>query len=150
MAGKPLEGTRELTAQLLELAGTKDQGQTLRAAVRTPMRAVMKRAAVGLARISPGKRGLHRTYKGRLVAAGFALRSLRMITVLSKDKKSASAVLGVRKEAFYVTQFFELGTSKIRAQPWLKPAFSNSKEEMLRGVAEVLKKRVEAIAGRSK
>lgn len=141
-----VEGTKELTAKLRELASPKEQAATLRAAVRTPMRAVMSRAQANISSISPGKRQLHRTYKGRLVSAGFAARNLRMIVKLSKDKQMAQAVLGVRAEAFYALQFFELGTAKIPKQPWLIPAFVGSRDPMVQGVAEVMRQRIERIA----
>lgn len=141
-----VEGTKELTAKLRELASPKEQSATLRAAVRTPMRAVMSRAQANISSISPGKRQLHRTYKGRLVSAGFAARNLRMIVKMSKDKQMAQAVLGVRAEAFYALQFFELGTAKIPKQPWLIPAFVGSRDPMVQGVAEVMRQRIERIA----
>lgn len=143
---KNIEGLADLTRKLNELASPKEQASTLKLAVRTPMKKVFGRARFNLSKISPGKRKLHRTYKGRLVSTGFAMRSLRTITVMSKDKQSAAAVLGVRKEAFYVLQFFELGTATIRSQPWLMPAFSSSKALMIQGVADVIRKRVMRIA----
>lgn len=146
MANYYVEGTKELTEKLRELASPKEQAATLRAAVREPMKDVMRVAQSNIARISPGKRQIHRTYKGRLVTAGFAARSLRMITVMSRDKQMAQSVLGVRKEAFYALQFFELGTAKIPRQPWLMPAFYQSRNATLKKVGEVMKKRIERIA----
>lgn len=141
-----LQGVAELTAKLRELASPKEQAATLRAAVRTPMRAVMKQARINIAIVSPGKRQLHKTYKGRYVSAGFASRSIRMIVKMSRDKQSATAILGVRREAFYALQFFERGTAKIARQPWLEPAFSQSRSRSLSLVGETLRKRIEKIA----
>lgn len=141
-----VEGTKELTEKLRELASPKEQAATLRAAVRAPMAQVMKRAQTNIVRLSPGKRQIHKTYRGRLVTAGFALRSIRMIVKMSKDKQLAQAVLGVRAEAFYALQFFELGTAKIARQPWLQPAFYQSRDESVRLVGETMKKRIERIA----
>lgn len=146
MANHFVEGTKELTEKLRELASPKEQAATLRAAVREPMRDVMRVAQSNISRISPGKRQIHRTYKGRLVTAGFAARNLRMITRTSRDKQMAQSVLGVRKEAFYALQFFELGTAKIPRQPWLMPAFYQSRDQTLAKVGEVMKKRIERIA----
>ena len=146
MANYYVEGTKELTEKLRELASPKEQAATLRAAVREPMKDVMRVAQANIARISPGKRQLHRTYKGRLVTAGFASRNLRMIVVMSRDKQAAWSLLGVRKEAFYALQFFELGTAKIPSQPWLMPAFYQSRNATLAKVGEVMKKRIERIA----
>jgi len=144
--GEYVEGTRELSEKLRELASPKEQAATLRAAVREPMKDVMRVAQSNISRISPGKRQIHRTYKGRLVTAGFAARNLRMITRMSRDKQMAQSVLGVRKEAFYALQFFELGTAKIPRQPWLMPAFYQSRNQTLAKVGEVMKKRIERIA----
>jgi len=144
--GEYVEGTRELTKKLRELASPKEQAATLRAAVREPMKDVMRVARSNISRISPGKRQIHRTYKGRLVTAGFASRNLRMITKMSRDKQMAQSVLGVRKEAFYALQFFELGTAKIPRQPWLMPAFYQSRNQTLAKVGEAMKKRIERIA----
>lgn len=146
MATSRIEGTAELTKKLKALASPKEQANALRSSVRTPMNAVKKKAQVNIRKISPGKRALHRTYKGRLVSAGFALRNIRMIVKMSKDKQQASALLGVRKEAYYALQYFELGTSKIAAMPWLTPAFESSKDDMIRGVSKVLRTRIERIA----
>lgn len=141
-----LEGYSDLTKKLAELASPKEGLSALREAVRKPMRGVMKVAQANISKISPGKADIHRTYKGRLVGAGFASRSLRMDVKVSKDKSSASALLGVRKEAFYAVQFFELGTALIPKQPWLVPALEASKEEAIRNVGKTLKARIEKIA----
>lgn len=143
---KYVEGTKELTLKLRELASPKEQATVLRAAVREPMKDVMRVAQTNVARISPGKRQIHRTYKGRLVTAGFAARNLRLIVVMSKDKQAAWSLLGVRKEAYYALQFFELGTAKIPRQPWLMPAFYQSRNQSVARVGEVMKKRIERIA----
>lgn len=65
---------------------------------------------------------------------------------MSKDKQSASALLGVRKEAFYALQFFELGTAHISRKPWLTPAFYQSRSASVKGIGEVMLKRIESIA----
>lgn len=143
-----VEGTKELVEKLRELASPKEQAAALRASVRVPMREVMRVARANIARISPGKRQWHRTYRGRFVTAGFASRNLRMIVVMSKDKQAAWSLLGVRKEAFYALQFFELGTAKIPSQPWLTPAFYQSRNQSIAGVGAELKKRIERIAKR--
>ena len=149
-----LEGVGELTAKLRELSDPKATAQTLRASVREPMKRVMIKAKQNLLIISPGnisaraKKGTltHKTYQGNVVEAGFAQKSVRMITKVSKDKQQAEAILGVRKEAYYALQFFELGSSKTPQQPWLQPAFRSSENAMLQGIADTMKKRMERIA----
>lgn len=143
-----IQGVEGLSAKLRELASPKEQAAALRASVRVPMKGVMKRAQANIVRISPGLRALHRTYKGRLVSAGFAARSIRMAVRLSPDKTSAYSVLGVLAEAFYALQFLELGTAYIARQPWLTPAFYSSKDESIRGVGIELKKRIDRIAAK--
>lgn len=141
-----LEGYAELTKKLRELADPKQQAAALRESVRKPMNDVKKVAQANIAKISPGKTELHRTYKGRLVSAGFASRSLKVVVKLSKDKQSATALLGVKKEAFYALQFHELGTAYIPKNPWLVPAFESQKDPAVQKIGETLKKRIERIA----
>jgi HK97 gp10 family phage protein len=141
-----IEGVAALTRQLKELGDPKAQAATLRAAVRTPMRAVMAKAKANIASFSPGQTDIHRTYKGRMVGAGFAARSIRIKIQLSRDKEAAFAFLGVAPEAFYAVQFFELGTAHIAKQPWLVPAFESSQNAMVQGIATELRKRIERIA----
>jgi HK97 gp10 family phage protein len=140
------EGIAELEKKLRELGDPKQQANTLRAAVRGPMREVMAQARVNISQVSPGDRGLHKTYRGRLVSRGFAARNIKMITKMSRDKQSASAILGVKTEAYYALQFHELGTSKLRARPWLVPAFEQSKDDAVRQIGAVLRARIERIA----
>jgi len=149
-----LEGVAELTSKIRDLSNPKETAATLRASVREPMKRVMIKAKGNLTIISPGriteraKKGTltHKTYLGNTVNAGFAQESVRMITVLSKDKQQAKAILGVRKEAYYVLQFFELGSSKTPRQPWLQPAFRSSENAMLQGIADTMRKRMLRIA----
>lgn len=129
-----LQGTAQLTAQLRKL-GKLDDGKTLRKVVRDAIRPAQKRAQ---ALIPVGNRA-HRTYKGRLVGPGFAKRNVVVITKLSKDKQSASALLGVRREAFYAVNFVEIGTSIMAAQPWLRPAFSQTRSEQEQAMKEGLR-----------
>lgn len=141
-----LEGYAELDRKLRELADPKAGANALRASVRNPMMEVAEVARRNIAVLSPGEAKLHRTYRGRLVSAGFAARNIKVVVKMSRSKQSASALLGVVKEAFYAVQFFELGTAKIPRRPWLVPALESSKEEAIRGVGEVLKKRITRIA----
>lgn len=139
-----IEGSKELASKLKELASTKELNAAMRAMVREPMRDVMAKAKTNLSQISPGERDEHRTYKGRLVSAGFASRSVRMAVRLSQG--TAYAVLGVLAEAFYVLQFFELGTAFIASQPWLLPAFQSSKDQSIVKMADVMRERIAKIA----
>lgn len=138
MAGKsPLEGVAQLTRQL-EALGKLEDGKALRTAVR----AGIKPAQIRAKQLIPEGVDAHRTYKGRLVAPGFAKRSIRSITTTSKDKQKATALLGVRKEAFYAVNYVERGTSKMAARPWLRPAFQSTAEQQQAAIAESLAKSV--------
>lgn len=136
-----LQGVAQLTAQLTAL-GKAVTGKALRSSVRAGMKPAQKRAI----ELIPKGSTEHRTYKGRLVGAGFASRNTRIITTVSPDKQKATAILGVRKEAFYATQFVERskGHSKLTGRPWLRPAFEGTVTLQEAALAQQLKKRVEA------
>lgn len=136
-----LQGVAQLMRQLEEL-GLAANGKALRAAVRAGSQPVVKRAK----QLIPEGVDAHRTYRGRLVAPGFAKRSIRMVTKLSRDKQKASAAIGVRAEAFYATQFVELGTSRQAPQPWLRPAMEQTQQEQLTAVGASLKKTIDKAA----
>lgn len=145
-----IKGVKELSAALEELKNfTKKDGKSaLRAAVAVPMRKVKSKAQGALAKFSPGKTLLHRTYRGRMVGAGFASRNLRMIVKFNAAGTSATAVLGVRAEAFYAVQFFEKGTAKIAKQPFLVPSLETSKETAAADAGAAFKKRILAVANK--
>lgn len=138
-----LEGLADLTRKLRAL-GYKTAGNELRGSVRAAMKEVQEHAnnTVPVGRI----KDIHRTYKGRLVTAGFARRSLRVIAKVKAGGAGAEAVLGVRKEAFYVLQFIERGTAKYPAHPWLEPTFAASQSRALDKLASEIRRRIERIA----
>lgn len=140
-----LEGTAELTKKLRQL-GLLEDGKALRAGGRAAGRVVTSKAQ-GLIPVNKVNR-LHRTYKGRLVSPGFAKRSIRYITVLSRDKQKVTVSIGVRKEAHYAVDFVEKGTSDMPAHPWLRPAFESTLNEQQKALGEHLKKVIEKIARR--
>lgn len=88
---------------------------------------------------------LHKTYKGRLVAPGFAKRSIAAKVTLSQDGRAVFARMGVKREAFYAVSFVELGTSKMAAEPWLRPAFEKNQSAVLKRFAEVLKQQIDKV-----
>lgn len=114
----------------------------LRSAVRAGIRPAFKRAQQTI----PIGKAAHRTYKGRLVAPGFSKRSLRIVTKVSQDKQTVSAALGVRREAFYAVLFEELGTAKMPARPWLRPAMAGTQVDQETALAAKLKERIEKVA----
>jgi HK97 gp10 family phage protein len=134
---KGLEGVAELSKQL-DALGRLEDGKAIRAAVRAGMTPALRAAKQNI----PTGTKEHRTYKGRLVAPGFAKRSIVLITSLSKDKQKATAIIGVKAEAFYAIQFVEMGTSKMAAQPWLRPAFYDTRQEQEEALAAALRKAI--------
>lgn len=132
-----LEGVARLTRQL-ESLGKLENGQALRSSVREAVKPAESRARA----LVPVGTIPHLTYRGRLVAPGFAKRSIRVEVSLSRDKQAAFADLGVRREAFYIVQFVELGTSRMPAQPWLRPAFESTISQQEAGLEVGLRKAV--------
>lgn len=140
-----LEGVRELTAKLNEL-GVAVAGKELRGTARGAMKIVFDKAKAAM----PVGSVPHATYKGNRVFPGFSKRSLRMLTRINKRTGSVEAIVGPRREAFYATQFTELGTSKMPARPWLRPAFESSQDPVLREIGSQMRKRLDRIAKRRK
>lgn len=138
-----LEGAPALTRKLREL-GRLEDGKVLKSAGRAAGKVVVKRAQALIPVNKVNK--LHKTYKGRYVAPGFAKRSIKYITVLSKDKQKVTVSVGVRKEAFYAVSFVEMGTSRMPAQRWLRPAFQSTSSEQQKALTTHLKKAIEKIA----
>lgn len=134
MATRPtLDGVAALTRQLIAL-GKLDDGKALKAAVKAGMQPVYKRARATIPVGSIPHR-LAAAYGKQLVNSGFAQQSLRTISTINAQKNIASCVLGVRKAAFYILNFVELGTRYQRAQPWIRRALFDGRsdgEEALR------------------
>jgi HK97 gp10 family phage protein len=131
-----LKGVAELITKLRDVKSL-DDGKALRAAVRAGMRPALlaARAKIPIAK-SPYK--LSPSYGRETVQPGYAQKAIRVITTVSPDKQKASAILGVRKRAFFAVNFVELGTSKMSAQPWLRPAFYSTQEAQKQGIADKL------------
>jgi hypothetical protein len=142
-ASSTLEGVAELTRQLQAL-GKLEDGLALKRACKAGIKPALLRAqeliAVGTIPF--------RTYDGLLVAPGFAKLSLRTISTINSAKNVASGILGVRQRAYYATQFLELGTRKMAAQPWLRRSLLETRdacEEAFR--ANLLKSVLKAAKG---
>jgi HK97 gp10 family phage protein len=90
----------------------------------------------------------HTTYKGRRVFGGFSKRNLRLLSFIERRTGNVVAVVGPSREAFYATQFVELGTSKMAARPWLRPAFRASQSAVLSEVTGQIRRRLQRIARR--
>jgi hypothetical protein len=132
-----LAGVKQLTQELYKL-GAAVAAKELRGTARQSMRLVEKRWKAAM----PKHPLPHYTYRGRLVGGGFASRNVRIITKINKQTGSVEAVLGVRKEAFYIVQFVERGWSGKAANPTLVPAFAASQSAALQEIADQLRKRL--------
>lgn len=145
-----VEGFENLRAALKELGDLSSaEGKSLlRASVAGPGKKVLNKAMANIARISPGKTPLHRTYLGRLVSQGFASRNIKMRVRVDAKRGTAVALIGVVKEAFYALSFFELGLPSrgIARQPWLVPALENQQSTAINDVGASMLKRIKAIA----
>lgn len=132
-----LEGVSDLMRRL-DALGKLEDGKALRRSVAAGGRVVVARAKA----LIPKGVDAHRTYRGRLVAPGFASRSIRAVTTLTKDKQKAAVLVGVRNEAFYAVQFVEIGTARMEKQPWLRPAFQSTLDAQQQAIAESLRKSI--------
>lgn len=137
----PLAGSADLIKKLA-LIGGLDDGKIIVSAVRAGLTEAKK---VAIQKIPKGTRS-HRTYKGRIVAPGFASRNIKIIVQRRSDKKGATAMLGVAKEAYYAVQFVERGTKKMAKQPWLRPAFYETADKQQSTMVAYLNKRFAKIA----
>lgn len=136
-----LAGSADLIAKLQAL-GALDNGKIALGAVRAGMN-VAKSYAEN--RIYIGKKP-HRLYTGELVAPGYGLKNLRVVTTNKTDNGLTAALLSVRKKAFYQVQFIERGTSKMEAHPWLRRSFFASQDGQKAAVIDYLRKRVLKLA----
>ena len=136
-----IEGMKELSSKLV-LLGTKLGGKALRqaaSAATTPALREMKAAI-------PVGSTEHKTYKGRLVAPGFAKRSIRRQARLRKG--TATVTIGVLPEAFYAVSFADRGTKNMTAQPWFESRFENNQRTMTNEMVKQLKARILKIAAK--
>lgn len=138
-----IHGMKELQ-KALQVIGPKMGGNTLRGALRDAAKPVLASAQ---SRVPVGSVS-HKTYKGRLVGGGFASRNVKMKATLSRDKRSARVMIGVAPEAFYAAQFLELGTSKIRRRPWLRPALASQRNNVNDLFRQRMARRLELLAKR--
>ena len=144
-----IEGFEALTKQLKGM-GDKVGGKALRSAAMTAtlpaVNAAKAAAPVGSPPYESGDPYPVRTYKGTLHAPGYLKRNIGRKSIISKDKRFVKVMIGPKPEAFYGTQFIELGTSRISAQPWLEPAFKNARSSIDSRFRKELKKRIDKVA----
>ena len=134
-----IEGLKDLQKKLSAL-GPALGGKALRNATSAAMLPVLRTAR---ASAPVGSTPEHKTHKGRTVFSGFLRRSVARRSYLAKDKMSATAVVGVKAEAYYGAQFVELGTSRQPRQPWLTPAMYKNKEQIVLTLRKKLKLQID-------
>lgn len=153
-----ISGYRELSAQLTAM-GAAAGGQALKSAAFASMKPAQEAAQSAApeanppygpypSRSTPIDPYPKKTYKGRLVAPGFAKRSVAIRAYLARTRDSVKVSLGVAREAFYAVQFLELGTSKIPKRPWLEPAFRGATAAVDARLQERLKALIDRAARR--
>ena len=145
MSKSEILGIQALTKKLEELdakTGTATLRKVGRAAVKPTVAEMKSKIPVGQVP--------HRTYKGRLVAPGFASRSLTVKSKINRKTGTASTIIGVLAEAFYVVQFYDRGsldneTSK-GSKGWFSDTFKNNRQAIVREYEKSLSKVINRIA----
>jgi len=140
-----IKGLKELSRKLSAL-GAAVGGKTLRSAAMSAALPAL-RAAQARAPISD-RDYLKKTYKGRYVAPGFLKRNIASKSILYRDKRTVKILIGPKPEAFYGTQFIEIGTSTIPKSPWLEPAFRSQQAVMVQQLSARLKQLIEKAANK--
>jgi len=112
-----IQGFEELQANLLRLkegVAKNAMRHATRKAAEIVRQAAESRAPVGSVS--------HKTYLGRSVAPGFLSRNIRKLVFVDKRRGVVRAAIGPSKEAFYGSQFVEIGIPSrgIPARPFLQ------------------------------
>ena len=143
MAVGKITGTRELSRKLVAL-GKQVGPKILRSATLSATLPILRQAQVN-APVND-RDFLRVTHTGRRVAPGFLKRNIKRKTILSRDKSKVIVLIGPTSEAFYGTQFVEIGTSKMAPQPWLRPAVRQRRKEFIARLRAKLKAGIEKVA----
>lgn len=124
-----VEGAAEVQRKFAALSG-RAQRAVVRDSLRSAARVVVKSA------------------KRRVpVDTGFLKKSItQRVTV--QGVSQSYALVGYRKKAFY-GGFIELGTSKMAAQPFLRPALDESHSEIEKAFVDALNRTIEGQTGRA-
>ena len=106
---------------------------------------VVRKEAVEMAPIGSAPR---KDWKGRIVQPGTLKKSIKKFSI--KDSAASVSVgVGLKKgsRGFY-GRFFEFGTSKMAARPFIRPAFDNKAQEALDVMGKKLWQGIERAAKR--
>ncbi len=132
-----VEGIAELSKKLSAM-GSVTGSKILRSSLMAAATPVVKSAR---ANVPKGSKA-HTTHKGRIVAPGFASRNLAKRSRLSKDKRTATVLIGVKREAYYAISFMELGTKYVQKRPWLTKALEAEKETVVKRFADRMRDKI--------
>ena len=124
---KRVKGQRGLSRKLSRM-GTQVGGKTLRSAALGSTLSLLRQAQANAP--EDERSYLKQVYTGRMVAPGFLKRNIGRKSILSADRTFVKVMVGPRAEAFYGTQFVEIGTSRQPPRPWLVPAFTATKDKV--------------------
>lgn len=138
MADLNFEGIEELNAKLKKLnkQASRIENKALREAAKIIHEEIVERAPKSTVPRLPGKNGSQKWRTGR-----HAAEFLKVGNVVNKNgNKSIKIGLtrGDNSKAFYL-KFFEWGTSKMEADPFMDPAAIEKKEEAKQKMADILR-----------
>jgi hypothetical protein len=145
-----VSGWDSLDKQLARLANPKEMRKVARSAANFAVNPALKsaRAEAPIGKIA------HKTYKGRLVAPGFAARNIRKRVIAGKAGGNflVRAMIGTSGEAFYAT-FYDKGFKRKggRIEPgtgWLSNAIPKNKAVILKRFSDRIRHNINKIAGR--
>jgi HK97 gp10 family phage protein len=136
-----LLGVTKLSNKLKRLVDAAEPRQ-IRSAVSYALTPVVKAAKAA----APVGSVDHKTYKGNVAGAGYLSRNIKKSARVSRDKQVVIGSVGPSREAFYGTQFVEVGTRKLNKAPWLTPVFESNQAVMLDRFGDKLKERIKKAA----
>lgn len=136
-----LLGTKKLSKKLKKLIAAADPRQ-VRSAVSYALTPVVKDARAS----APVGTEAHKTHKGKLVAPGYLSRNIKKSARVSRDKQVVVGRVGPSSEAFYGTQFVEVGTRNQTKAPWLTPVFERNQSAMIDRFGDKLEERIKKAA----
>jgi HK97 gp10 family phage protein len=127
-----VEGTKDIVKALQNMSDTLNDEALLEAAV----------AGAEIVRTDASLRAPRSQGAGSYPDGGHAADHI--ITKTSEKPGEVSARVGPDKNAFYIN-FYETGTSKVRARPFLRPALDENKDKILEAMAAVFRKHLRRV-----
>lgn len=132
---KNLSGLKELAAALREL-GPRVARNTLRRAVSSGARLIRDEARIK-APVDTGEMRKDIMIKRERAAKDVMSARYSVFVLSGKKSRLAGKRRNVDKDSFY-WKFVELGTSKMSARPFLRPAYEVKKEDAVKTIGDVI------------